>query len=38
MVFLYASDMAPLRRTPQSSQDDVPNIARVIKAMVAAMT
>jgi len=30
--------MAPSRRTPQSSQGDVPDIARAIKAMVAAMT
>jgi len=29
--------MAPPRRTPQSSQGDVPNIARAIEAMVAAM-
>jgi len=38
MVFLCASDMAPPRRTPQSSQGDLPNITRAIKAMVAAMT
>jgi len=30
--------MAPLRRNPQSSQDDAPNIAWAIEAMVAAMT
>jgi len=30
--------MAPSRRTPQSSQGDVPDIARAIEAMVAAMT
>jgi len=38
MVFLCVSDMAPPRRTPQSSQGDVPDIARAIEAMVAAMT
>jgi len=30
--------MAPHRRTSQSSQGDVPDIARAIEAMVAAMT
>jgi len=30
--------MARYRRTPQSSQGDVPDIARAIEAMVAAMT
>jgi len=30
--------MAPSRRTPQSSQGDVPDIVRTIEAMVAAMT
>jgi len=30
--------MTPPRRTPQSSQGDVPDIARVIEAMVTAMT
>jgi len=30
--------MAPSRRTPQSSQGDVPDIARVIEEMVATMT
>jgi len=38
MVFLCASDMAPPRRTPQSSSGDVPNIARAIEAMVVAIT
>jgi len=38
MVFLCASDMAPPLRNPQSSQDDVSDIARAIEAMVAAMT
>jgi len=32
------SDMARPRRTPQCSQGDAPDIARVIEAMVAAMT
>jgi len=30
--------MAPLRRTFQPSQGDVPDIAKAIEAMVAAMT
>jgi len=30
--------MTPSRRTPQSSQGNVPDIARAIEAMVAAMT
>jgi len=30
--------MAPPRRTSQSSQGDLPDIARAIEAMVAAMT
>jgi len=30
--------MAPLHRTPQSCQGDVPDIAKGIKAMVATMT
>jgi len=30
--------MAPPHKTQQSSQGDVPNIARAIEAMVAAMT
>ena len=38
MVFLYASDMAPPHRNPQSSKGDAPDIARAIEVMVAAMT